>query len=116
MELEMTFPASDPPASTKPCSGVTGPCTAARDGHYPRCPKLSPPPAETAGRVRGSVAISMPASGLLGGEISDPRRTFSFAFASRARGVALSRRRFGKYRNYGAEVQTRLPTGRTRCK
>jgi hypothetical protein len=31
----------------------------------------------------------MPASGLLGGGISDPRRTFSFAFASRARGGAL---------------------------
>ena len=29
MELEMTFPASDPPASTKPGSGVTGPCNAA---------------------------------------------------------------------------------------
>jgi hypothetical protein len=25
MELEMTFPASDPPASTQPGSGVTGP-------------------------------------------------------------------------------------------
>ena len=25
----MTFPASDPPASTKPGSGVTGPCNAA---------------------------------------------------------------------------------------
>lgn len=25
MELEMTFPASDPPASTQPSSGVTGP-------------------------------------------------------------------------------------------
>ena len=38
MELEMTFPASDPPASTQPGSGVTGPV------HRRARPSLSPMP------------------------------------------------------------------------
>ena len=38
MELEMTFPASDPPASTQPGSGVTGPV------HRRARPSLAPMP------------------------------------------------------------------------
>jgi hypothetical protein len=38
MELEMTFPASDPPASTQPGSGVTGP------SHRRARPSLAPMP------------------------------------------------------------------------
>jgi hypothetical protein len=32
MELEMSFPASDPPAATQPGSGITGPEAARRGG------------------------------------------------------------------------------------
>ena len=42
-ELEMSFPASDPPAATQPGSGITGPEAASPHGTRPLKDKPAPP-------------------------------------------------------------------------